>query len=151
MKKPEGFLQLNNHIRNLRMRQVEIRRSRKTAHLVFDWWCLLGSQVYITPAQADCRHPDQEGPVNLGLRLLQSTQAGDQIKCAKMRVTREHAQLFVPRDGRDFDDVQPLLEQSRYCLMSKVVKVKAGDTSAATKMAPGLDDCALAGWESPTG
>ena len=60
-----------------------------------------------------------------------------------MHVAREHSELFVPADCRNFYDVETLLEQARHGFVAQIVEVQTRDRGPPAQMAPGLDDRAL--------
>lgn len=53
-----------------------------------------------------------------------STKTLGEISSPQVRVALKHAQLAVPRDRGDFDDVKAFLEHPRHRLMPKVVHVQ---------------------------
>jgi hypothetical protein len=57
-------------------------------------------------------------------RAIASSEPLNKINGPQVRVSRQHPELSVPTDGGDFEQVETLLKEARYRLVTEVVKHK---------------------------
>jgi hypothetical protein len=68
-----------------------------------------------------------------------------------MRVSLEHAKLFVPANRRDLCYVQPLFEQAADALVPKVVEAKVVHFSADAKVLESKPNRIARNWKNTIG